>query len=436
MIISSLHLLQTPTYKIQLRQCIHCGMCLQACPTYNLFGTEMDSPRGRIALIKAASDGRLSPVEFQHQFTQHILLCLACRSCETACPSGVKYGKLIEEARFVVEHNRNTGLVEKFLRWMGVQQLMPRLGLLKTLAGILWLYEGSGLQSLIRRFKLLPPALSKFENILPPISLNFLPRHPDINQTNQQPNQVLFFSGCIQEAFLARVNQATVRVLNRNGYQVVTPSQQTCCGAAHLHLGDLEGAKQLARHNIDVFRSFTANGDYKIILCNAGGCGLSLKEYPGLLADDPVYYPMAVEFAKRVQDVSEFLFTHLTVLPQGMLKQRVVYTDSCHLRHGQKIIKQPRQLLKKIPGLELIELSFPDRCCGSAGVYNLSQAETASAILDAKIKDIAAKNPDLIVTTNTGCHMQLLAGVRKAGLSSRVMHIMEVIDLSYQTALQ
>jgi glycolate oxidase iron-sulfur subunit len=428
--IQELHLLQTSEFKQKLTQCVHCGLCLESCPTYAVFGVEMEAPRGRIALIRAASQGRISPQDFKEAFSRHILLCLACRACETACPSGVKYSQLIETTRLIVEHNRRLSITERFLRWFGVQQMMPRLALLKTLARLMWLYERTGLQKLIRRLDFLPASLKTMEAILPAISLNFTPHHKKLGAHEQEGGSLLFFTGCIQEAFLAAVNQSTIRVLQRNGYQVYTPPNQTCCGAAHIHLGDIAGAQQLARQNIDTFLNYAV--EFEAIICNAGGCGLALKEYPHLLQDDLFYAEKAQKFAAKVQDVSEFLSQNLRQAPLGEINAKVTYADSCHLRHGQGIVQQPRSLLKSIPGLQLIELTYPDRCCGSAGIYNISQVNTASQILNAKLADIAETGADLVVTSNTGCKMQLLAGVRQATLPVKVMHIMEVLDLSYQ----
>ncbi|PWH14268.1 MAG: hypothetical protein DDG60_08280 [Anaerolineae bacterium] len=426
--IRNLDLLRTPNYQKKLSQCIHCGLCLQACPTYAVFGVEMDAPRGRIALMKAASEGRLETEEFRETFTQHISLCLACRACETACPSGVQYGALVEEARLVVERNRQPGLAERFLRWLGTKQLMVKPGLLKGLAYLMWLYEKLRLQHLIRTLNFLPKTLKAMEAILPPIQLKFTPLGRLLPARQNPHGRILFFTGCIQEGFLSAVNAATIRVLQHNGYEVLAPPNQTCCGAAQLHLGDKEFARQLARQNIDVF---LAVGECEAILNNAGGCGVSLKEYPHLLADDPLYAERARQFSAKVRDVNEFLAANLRVPPRGRIEARATYSDSCHLRHGQKVIRQPRDLLKMVPGLQLIELSAPDRCCGSAGVYNIAQVDTANAILDAKMEDIAATGADLIVTSNTGCYMQLIAGVRRAGLKARVRHVVEVLDESY-----
>ncbi|MDW8146669.1 MAG: (Fe-S)-binding protein [Roseiflexaceae bacterium] len=240
----------------------------------------------------------------------------------------------------------------------------------------------------------------------------------------ERRGRVAFVVGCIQEAFLAPVNQATRRVLRRNGFEIVTPMTQTCCGAAHAHVGELDAARALARRNIDAFLA----EDMTAIIVNAGGCGLALKEYPHLLKDDPIYAERARRFASLVRDVNEFLADHLHRPPRGEMRVRATYVDSCHLRHGQRITRQPRDLLRAVPGLELIELRQPDRCCGSAGVYNIAQPDIADQVLDAKMKDVAATGATLVVTTNTGCHLQLIAGVRKARLNAKVMHVVEVLD--------
>lgn len=430
--IRDLERMQTPEYRARLAQCIHCGLCLQACPTYAVFGTELDGPRGRIALMRAAAEERIDLEDFGQVFTPHINLCLACRSCETACPSGVNYAALVETARVVVEHNRRPGFAERFLRWLGTRQMMPNLGLLKFIARLVRIYQVTGLQSLMRRLNFLPKTLKAMEGILPPVEIRFIRPGSLSPAQSQERGRLMFFTGCIQEAFLAPVNQATLHVMQRNGYSVYTPRDQICCGAAHLHLGDVEGAKALARQNIDAF--FAQQDEYEAIICNAGGCGVSLKEYPHLLADDPAYAEKARLFSARVKDVSEFLVDHLHVPPTGEIRRRVTYSDSCHLRHGQKVARQPRELLKKVPGLTLVELAMPDRCCGSAGVYNIAQVDTANAVLDDKMADIAATGADLIVTSNTGCHMQLIAGVRRIGLQAEVMHVVEVLDASYKAA--
>jgi D-lactate dehydrogenase (cytochrome) len=417
--------MQTDEYREYLEKCVHCGLCLQACPTYAIFGTEMDAPRGRIALMRAAADGKIGRDDFLTTFAEHITLCLECRACETACPSGVQYGKLIEGARIALEELREPGVGERFVRWVGMVQLMPHVGQLKVLARLMWLYEVLGLQWLVRTLNILPNPLHAMEGILPAIPARGLDYSRPAPALGEKRGTVAFFYGCIQEAFLGGVNAATVRVLQRNGYEVHFPQQQTCCGAAQWHSGGEHLAQDLARRNIDAFEA------YAVVINNAGGCGLTLQEYPDLLADDPAYMERARTFAGKVQDFSEFIHAHLHVPPQGELRVRATYSDSCHLRHGQGVISQPRALLDAIPGLQLIELKHPDRCCGSAGIYNIVQAQTASAVLDAKMEDIAATGAEFVVTSNTGCHMQLVSGVRRARLNAKVLHVAEMLDLAY-----
>jgi glycolate dehydrogenase iron-sulfur subunit len=427
--IKEIERLSSTEYRAKLNQCVHCGLCLQACPTYVALGTETDNPRGRISLMRAASAGRLSVNEFNGAFADHIRLCLECRACETACPSGVKYGLLVGGARMAVEANRRVGTGERFVRWIGMRQMMPNLQRLKLAARGLWVYQATGAQRLVRRLDFLPKPLKAMDAIVPTI----VPRYYDYRQPaeplGERRGQVAFFIGCIQEALLSQVNSATVHVLQVNGYEVHFPAGQTCCGAAQLHVGDEKLTRELARRNIDAF----LEGDFEAIICNAGGCGATLKdEYVGLFEDDPVYAERATQFSSKVRDVTEFLADHLNVPPTGEVRVRATYSDSCHLRHAQKVSKQPRTLLRQIPGLELVELKLPDRCCGSAGVYNITQVDTANQVLDAKMADIAATKADVIVVSNTGCQMQLDAGARRAGLKAEVLHVVEVLDRSYR----
>jgi glycolate oxidase iron-sulfur subunit len=266
------------------------------------------------------------------------------------------------------------------------------------------------------------------EALLPPLSLRYPNYSKPAPALGEKRGVVAFLYGCVQDAFLTDVNTATVRVLQRNGYEVHFPKLQTCCGAAALHIGEEQLARDLAKQNIDAF----GGQEYAAIITNAGGCGATLKEYDHLLANDPAYAAKARQFVAKLKDINEFLADHLHTPPTGKLNLRVTYVDSCHLRHAQKVVRQPRQLLKAIPGVTLIELQKPDMCCGSAGVYNIMQAETAEQVLDAKMTDVAGTGASVIVTTNTGCHMQILHGVREKGLNAEVVHLVELLDRSYQ----
>lgn len=418
----------TPHYKELLQQCVHCGLCLESCPTYFLFGTEMDSPRGRIELMKAASEGRIDRESFRTVFYEHITLCLECRACETACPSGVQYGKLVEEARIAVEQEKPPAGVEGALKRIGLERLMPDLSTFKRFAGLFRLYQRTGLERLVRKINLLPWRLQGMADLLPPISSSGLQAGGVYPAQGQKRGTVAFFTGCVQEAFLGRINAATVRVLQRNGFEVHVPATQTCCGAAQWHTGDHTLAVSLARKNIDAF----LDEPFDAVINNAGGCGLTLQEYPDLLREDPDYAEKARRFAEKVIDFSQFLQQNSIEPPTGRLAVRAVYSDSCHLRHGQKVVTEPRALLQSIPGLELVEMKNPDRCCGSAGIYNMLIPEPANALLEAKMADIAATQARLVVSSNTGCHMQLVMGARRSGRDLHVMHIAEVLDYAYR----
>jgi glycolate oxidase iron-sulfur subunit len=376
--------------------------------------------------MRAASDQRIG---FEGAFKEHINLCLACRSCVTACPSGVQYGALIEMARHTLEQNRSSGQLERFIRWLALESLMPEVDRLKLIARLIRFYQRSGIDQLVSRFGLLPSRFESLEALLPPMPESYSDyRKPALTDAPSK-GAVAFFYGCVQEAFLAQVNAATVRVLQRNGFDVHFPQAQTCCGAAQLHLGEVDLARRLARQNIDAF--FEIETPVMAIINNAGGCGATLKEYDQLLADDPQYAEKARDFSAKVKDISEFLVEHLNKPPAVAVKLKVVYSDSCHLRHAQKVIDQPRILLETIPGLELVEIKHPEFCCGSAGVYNIVNQEIANQILDLRMADICETSADAIVVSNTGCYFQLLKGVRSRGESMKVIHLVELLDEAY-----
>ncbi len=425
--------LQTPEFQALLDGCIHCGLCLTTCPTYNVFHTEMDGPRGRIALMRAASQERIDLTN--SGFETHIDRCLGCRACETACPSGVQYGHLFETTRAAIaEQRRETGemgRVEKTLRTLTLRHLLPHRARLRGLARLTRLYQALGGSQILRRLTFLPVGLRNAEAIVPPLQTNFANYREPARAIGERRGAVAFLYGCVQDAFLGEVNAATVRVLQRNGFDVHFPRAQTCCGAAGLHIGEDDISRDLARRNIDAFAQTPDGVDCDAIINNAGGCGATLKEYGHLLRDDAAYAERAADFASKVRDITEFLAENLHVPPAGKVEARITYLDSCHLRHAQRVASQPRLLLQAIPGATLVELAQPDQCCGSAGVYNLMQPQIAGEILSAKLADVSQTGAQIVAVTNTGCHLQMLAGAREAGLAIEVLHVVQLLERSY-----
>ncbi len=414
-----------------LDRCIHCGLCLYACPTFRELGLEMDSPRGRIYQMVQVAGGSAS---LGPSYVKHIGLCLACRACESACPSGVAYGRLIEGARAQIEAQCHRPLPVRLLRGFLFNHLVLSPALLSIAGVLIYIYQATGLQRLTRATGILKlfGNLGKIERLTPHAEWPFFFRH--IGKTfpaeGRRRYKVGFIAGCITNVCFARLNEATVRVLQKNGCEVVVPDGQGCCGALHAHVGLLEKARQLARRNIDVFLA----GDYDVILNNAGGCGSTLKEYPELLADDPAYVEKARQFRARLMDVNEFLAGIDLNPAMGRIEETVTYQDSCHLAHGQRIRSAPRKLLGEVPGLELREMKLSDQCCGSAGVYNIVQHEMAMAVLEKKMQNVNATGATLIAASNTGCMLQLEAGVRMHGHGQRVLHVIQILDEAYRKA--
>lgn len=407
-----------------INQCVHCGFCLPACPTYVLWGQEMDSPRGRIYLIKLAGEGA---AEMNKPWVNHFDTCLGCLSCMTACPSGVEYGQLIESTRSQIERNYSRSAADKFFRGL-IFKLLPQVEQLRRMRPFLLFYQRSGLRSVIRRsglIKLLPLRLRAMETLLPTIG----PKQeisPITPAKGVKRKRVGLLLGCVQREFSSEINAATVRVLAAEGCEVVTPHEQSCCGALLMHAGQEAPALAFARHMIDTFD----HADVEVIISNAGGCGSNVKEYAHQLRDDPHYAARAKEFSAKCKDVAEFLVELGPQANRRPLALKAVYHDSCHLQHGQRVQVQPRQLLRAIPRLELLEIGESALCCGSAGIYNLVQPKTADELADGKAEMIATLDPDIVATGNIGCMLQIASALNHKGSSLEVLHTIQLLDAS------
>jgi len=404
--------------------CVHCGLCLSFCPTYVELGTEMDSPRGRIATMRSLYEGRFG---LDAEVVRHLDLCLGCRACETACPSGVHYGELIEGVRPFIEQHYQRPLPERLKRWAINNIFSKPLGmrlfsfLLKTGAAL-------GLSRLARSQKL-PQQVRYWFGLLPEkgsvSSATLLERYPAIGEKRYT---VALLSGCVMPALFGATNQATVKVLRHNGCDVLVPKNQGCCGALLLHNGAKAAALDLARHNIDVFSALELNA----LIINAAGCGAMMKEYGDLLKGDPTYHDRAERLVAKMKDVAEFLGSIPLRKPTREVRARVTYHDACHLAHGQGVREQPRALLQAIPGLQLTDLHESDWCCGSAGTYNLTEPEMARRLLDRKVDNIQATEADLLVTGNPGCLMQIRAGLQQRGLPIKAIHTVDLLAEAYE----
>src|SRR4051812_18985024 len=414
-----------PTWDLYSR-CIHRGMCLSQCPTYRVLGTEMDSPRGRIYQVLLADSGRIA---INNEFVLHLDRCLGCRACETACPSGVKYGRILERARVEIESNYQRPWLGRKLREYFYGSVLHRFDRLATWAKLIRLYQKSGLQTLSRKLGIVNlHGVAELDALSPKIEDDFFFR--EIGTTypavGERRARVAFLVGCIASVAFAELNRATIRVLNNNGIEVVVPNDQTCCGALHAHAGQLNTARELARKNIDAML-----GDrFEAIVTNAAGCGAMMKEYAELLEHDATYAAKAKQFTAKVKDINEYLAAIGLRPPTRKLSARVTYQDPCHLAHGQGVRSAPRQLLESL-GVEIVEMQRADDCCGSAGTYNVTQNELSMKILDAKMENVAATTPDIIATANVGCMLQLRAGVQRRGLKSEVVHVVELLDRAY-----
>lgn len=409
----------------ELYQCVHCGLCLNQCPTYRALQLEPESPRGRIHLVKAAAEGRIDLTE---RFKDHLYLCLLCRACESACPSGVQYGHIAEAARAQLGPP-GSPLGRGVLKFV-FTQLLPYRRRLRFAFALLRFYQRSGLQRLLK--SLLPKKLREMEELMPAIPSQFFKPPAGIAPAiGPRRAKVAMLDGCVMPLLFGAVNEATVRVLRRNGCDVIFPRLQNCCGALNVHNGETAAAKKMARRNIDAF----LDADVDTVIVNAAGCGATMKEYNHLLRDDPAYRDKAERFSSMVRDAGEFLADLGLVGELGRLEMTLTYQDPCHLAHGQGIRSQPRQLLQSIPGLKLVEMEGADRCCGSAGIYNLTHSGMSQHLLKEKMQAVAATGGEAIVAPNPGCMLQLRSGAGRFGPNLDVYHLMDLLDRAYAKAV-
>lgn len=414
-------------------RCVHCGLCLSACPTYTHLGVETESPRGRIAYMKAVHEGRIGITD---RVVSHWEKCLQCRACEAVCPSGVPYGRIMEQTRFQVLSNNKQGSELKRISSIFLRSVLPRPKMLRLGAHLVRLYQRSGFQALVRAtriLRVLPGNIHNMEKQMPVMGSHFFSPSKEVFKAQGETKKVVgLLSGCVMPVMHGSTMDATVRVLVKNGCDVVVPVGQVCCGALNLHSGDLELGRALARKNIDIF--LQSNVD--VIVTSSAGCGSSMKEYAELLSEDPNYADKAIRFSGITKDVTEFLVDLPWEPPTHKLTRKITYQDPCHLAHAQRIVDAPRKLLKSIKGVELIEMKQSTMCCGSAGFYSMVQPELAGKILETKMRNIANTDTEQIVTANPGCMMQIENGLSNAVGNQTVVHVVDILDEAYSLESQ
>ncbi|MGG1658155.1 (Fe-S)-binding protein [Brevibacillus sp. NRS-1366] len=411
----------------ELSNCMRCGFCQPACPTFRETGYEAASPRGRIALMKAVADGVMEP---DKDFVDQMNLCLGCRACEPVCPAGVPYGQLIEQTREAIEEVQEHPWWVKTMRKVAFTHLLPEQKRLNQLGSLLRFYQRSGVQGAVRKLgllRILPKQLREMEAIMPEASgkgSREILGATVIPAVGDRVQRVGMFHGCIMDVLFNETNLNTVRLLSQAGCEVVIAPDQVCCGALHAHSGERGEARNLAKKNITAFK----NAEVDVIVSNAGGCGALLQEYDHLLEDDPKWHEQAKWFSSRVKDISEVLSELVKPQTWEALPKRITYQSSCHLRNGMKVTKEPLGLLQAIPGATYVPLREGDRCCGSAGIYNLVQPEMSGSLLDEKMEHVEATQADILVTSNPGCLLQMKAGIHRAGLEGK-MEAVHLVDL-------
>ncbi|MBU8878046.1 (Fe-S)-binding protein [Bacillus sp. FJAT-29790] len=408
--------------------CVHCGMCLESCPTYEQTGQEQHSPRGRVYLIKSVAEGRLKVNE---QFIDPVFACLDCRACTTACPADVDVGGLIEEARGQIRQAMPLkgwqGTVSKFF----LRGMFPHQNRLNSLGGFLKFYQKSGIQKVVRKTKLInvmPEHLVNMEAIMPEVKEPVKKKYKNqsvIKARGETKKEVSLLTGCIMDVMFSDINQSTINVLTRNGNDVKIPQNQTCCGALHVHAGDREMGRKLAKQNIEAFH------DAEKVVVNAAGCGCMMQEYAELFREEPEWRAKAEEFSKKVVDISKHLHDTGYDKPGAELNTRITYHDACHLAHGQGVRQEPRDILLDIPGVEMVHMPNADRCCGSAGIYNITNPEMADAVLESKMENVP-DDVEMISMGNPGCMLQMAVGVQKYGRNQKIVHTVQLLDWAYQ----
>jgi len=421
----------SPVYEDYTR-CIHCGLCLNACPTYRLWNLEADSPRGRIQQMFHVFQGEASgqaqrEARISEGFVDHIDKCLDCRACETACPSGVAYGRLVEHARAHIERTYERSWIAHVARNFFFRDFLSASHFIEDAARVFRLYQRSGMQAVARGIGVLKLfGLAERDRLLPRIDSEFFFNRfgSTFPPVGPRRARVAFFAGCIANVTFSGLNEATIRVLTANGCEVLVPKEQSCCGALSAHAGFRDAARDFARKNLEAFRL----DDVDAIVTNAAGCGSTMKEYDHLFSEHEPEHAQARAFAAKTRDVTEFLEDLGLTAKLNRLRHRVTYQDSCHLLHGQKIREAPRKLLRAIPDLDFVELPYSEICCGSAGTYNVTQTETSLQLLVEKMRHAQSTAAQTIVTANPGCILQLQAGVALHHTNQNVLHVVELLD--------
>lgn len=415
-----------PESKI-IDSCVHCGFCLSSCPTYLETGNELDSPRGRIYLIKSVNEEKIS---LGDSFVKHLDLCLGCLACETACPSDVKYRNLIEKSRFQIERRYKRKIIDRLHRWL-IFSLFPYGERLRLMLPLIYLYNKLGLRKILSSTGILKKVstnLYEMEKLIPNPKTMFPKQLPEISPAKAETKyRVAVLTGCVQSVFFSNTNEATLRVLTQNGCEVITPNEQSCCGALSIHSGRLDEGRKFARNFIDTFSSL----DVDYIIINSAGCGSSVKDYADLLKNDNKYFKKAERISKKTKDLMEFLDEIDLNKDMKNVSLTVTYQDACHISNGQKIKAAPRNVLSKIPGIKFVEMNESDHCCGSAGIYNIVRKEMSTKILNRKINNVSQSKADYILASNPGCLIQIQKGLSKNNLNMKTAHPVEILDMAY-----